>query len=192
MNTKQNDLTLGNKQLTKQFFAACLVAVILLVTIVLPAEYQIDPLSTGKLLGLDKMSAESSGLDTTPVDVKDDLSTFRLSKSTSHLHTETREIVVEGYEGIELKATMQQGDGFTFDWRTQGGPLYADMHGEYASDTSKFETYFKEKAINQQQGTFVAPFDGTHGWYWQNMQEEAVTVSITLSGFYSDLHTKQE
>mgnify|MGYP000417129149 FL=1 len=192
MSTKSNNLTVDNKQLTKQFFTACLVAVILLLTIVLPAEYQIDPLSTGKLLGLDKMSAESSGLDTTPVDVKDDLSTFRLSKSTSLLHTETREVVVEGYEGIELKATMQQGDGFTFDWRTKDGPLYTDMHGEYASDTSKFETYFKEKSINQQQGTFVAPFDGTHGWYWQNMQEDAVTVTITLSGFYSDLHEKQE
>lgn len=192
MSIRSDHSTIKNRQLTKQFFIACLVAVILLLTIVLPAEYQIDPLSTGKLLGLDKMSAESTGLNTTPVDVKDDLSIFRLSKPISPLHTETREVVVDGYEGIELKATMQQGDGFTFDWRAKDGPLYTDMHGEYTSDTSQFETYFKEKSINQQQGTFVAPFDGTHGWYWQNMQEKAVTVSITISGFYNDLHTKQE
>lgn len=192
MSETSNDLSINNNQLIKQFIFACLIAVVLLLTVILPAEYQIDPLSTGKLLGLDKMSAESSGLDTAPVDVKGNLSTFRLSNSTNLLHTETKEIVVEGYEGIELKATMQRGDGFTFDWRAQGGSLYTDMHGEYANDTKEFETYFKEKSINQQRGTFVAPFDGTHGWYWQNMQEEDVTVTVTLSGFYSDLHIRQE
>jgi hypothetical protein len=192
MNPSTNELTISNRALLKQFSFACLVAVLLLLTVVLPAEYQIDPLSTGKWLGINGMSAQISALDTTPIEVKDDLSVFRLSQSTSLFHTETKHIVIEGYEGVELKATMQQGDGFTFEWRTENGPIYIDMHGEYASNTEKFESYFKNEALSQHQGTFVAPFTGTHGWYWQNMQEEAITVSVTLAGFYSELHLKQE
>lgn len=192
MSQTSNELPISNKQLMKQFVYACLVAIVLLITVILPAEYKIDPLSTGKLLGLDKMSAEDSGLDTTPVEVKDDLSNFRLSKASSSLTTETLEVIIPGYEGIELKALMQKGEGFTFDWTTEGGPVYTDMHGEYSVDTSKFESYFKEKSISQQQGTFVAPFDGTHGWYWQNMQEEDIAVTITISGFYKDLKIKEE
>lgn len=192
MTQTPNELAITNRSLLKQFSFACLVAVLLLLTVVLPAEYQIDPLSTGKWLGINGMSAQNNGLDTTPIEIKDDLSVFRLSQSTSIFQTETKHIVIEGYEGIELKATMQRGDGFAFEWQTDGAPIYIDMHGEYATNNDQFESYFKNEALTQHQGTFVSPFTGTHGWYWQNMQGDAVTITVTLAGFYSELHLKQE
>jgi hypothetical protein len=30
----------------------------------------------------------------------------------------------------------------------------------------------------------VAPFEGIHGWYFQNQSDKALTVHLKLSGFY--------
>jgi hypothetical protein len=30
----------------------------------------------------------------------------------------------------------------------------------------------------------VAPFDGIHGWYFQNQSDKKVVVHLKLSGFY--------
>lgn len=192
MTNNTSKIKISDSSLLKQFGLALLVAVTLWLTIVLPAEYQIDPLSTGEILGLNELSADNLGLDDTPVQIKDDLSSFRLSLANKPLKTLTKQITIEGYEGIELKAIMEKGDGFTFQWSSQGGPLYVDMHGEYLTNLDEFESYFKEQSLDRNQGTFVAPFAGTHGWYWQNMQEDAITVTLSISGFYSELQIKQE
>jgi len=42
MSETSNDLSINNNQLIKQFIFACLIAVVLLLTVILPAEYQIE------------------------------------------------------------------------------------------------------------------------------------------------------
>jgi len=37
-------------------------------------------------------------------------------------------------------------------------------------------------------GTFVAPFEGSHGWYWENRGTQSVKVDIEVSGFQSELY----
>jgi outer membrane protein TolC len=37
-------------------------------------------------------------------------------------------------------------------------------------------------------GTFVAPFEGTHGWYWQNRGSAPIEVQIEVVGFHQDLY----
>ena len=39
-----------------------------------------------------------------------------------------------------------------------------------------------EKQIQEAQGSFTAPFDGTHGWYWRNRTKEVVTVTLRTEG----------
>jgi hypothetical protein len=34
-------------------------------------------------------------------------------------------------------------------------------------------------------GTLVAPFTGRHGWYWQNVSGEPVTIVVKLAGNYA-------
>jgi hypothetical protein len=36
----------------------------------------------------------------------------------------------------------------------------------------------------------VAPFDGTHGWYWRNRGEATVTIVLQTSGFYDGITKK--
>jgi hypothetical protein len=33
-------------------------------------------------------------------------------------------------------------------------------------------------------GSFVAPFDGKHGWYWLNVTGEPIVVTLKLAGYY--------
>jgi len=33
-------------------------------------------------------------------------------------------------------------------------------------------------------GALVAPFEGVHGWYFQNQSDKPQTVHLKISGFY--------
>src|SRR5439155_19377510 len=37
-------------------------------------------------------------------------------------------------------------------------------------------------------GTLTAPFSGIHGWYWENLGNQEITVTLTSSGFYNMSH----
>ena len=61
------------------------------------------------------------------------------------------------------------------------------MHGEPPNAGNKFTSYWKDKEQNSAQGIFVAPFDGTHGWFWRNRGDKPVTVKVKVIGFYEKL-----
>ena len=101
-------------------------------------------------------------------------------------------VVIPAYESIELKADMKAGQSIVFDWRTDGETLYTDMHGEPPNaGENEFTSYWKENQQSAGQGTLIARFEGTHGWYWQNMSEEAVMVTVEVSGFYQNIYEKE-
>ena len=44
---------------------------------------------------------------------------------------------------------------------------------------------FYEKAAGAQaSGSLIGPWQGIHGWYWQNKSGAPVTVRLRLAGFY--------
>ena len=44
---------------------------------------------------------------------------------------------------------------------------------------------FYEKAAGAKaSGSLIGPWQGTHGWYWQNKSGAPVTVRVRLAGFY--------
>ena len=48
-------------------------------------------------------------------------------------------------------------------------------------------SYAKGEEASSLHGTFHAPFDGRHGWFWQNLTWEPVTVKLKTSGFYAKI-----
>jgi hypothetical protein len=172
---------------------ALVASIVLLVTTILPAEYGVDPLGVGGVLGLDKLSVPSANAAEIVPDAKSiSLDGMALSRADTILKRDTLTVVVPAYEGIELKARMKAGQPLVFDWRTDGEPLYTDMHGERLNAAeNEFTSYWKEAEQNAGRGTLVAQFEGTHGWYWQNMSDNAVTVTVDVSGFYQDIHEKK-
>jgi hypothetical protein len=90
-------------------------------------------------------------------------------------------------KGAEVKALMKSGDGLVFHW-TADGEVAVDMHGERIGVKGAWTSYAVEAAQRAAAGTFTAPFDGSHGWYWQNRGGTPVTVRIEVTGFQEALY----
>ncbi|MCM2265523.1 MAG: hypothetical protein NDI73_10080 [Desulfuromonadales bacterium] len=190
------------KQLVVATGMAGTIAVAILLTAVLPAEYGIDPTGIGKALRLTTLSspkiepvaaipaavvpqpgpvAPPAAVQAQPVTVAMNATPFRSDEMT---------LTLQPSQGLEVKAMMRKGEQFVFNWTVEGGKVNFDMHGEPPGKDDKFTSYWKAMQQDSAQGSFVAPFDGTHGWYWRNRGDLPVTVKLKVSGFYEKIFRK--
>ena len=44
-----------------------------------------------------------------------------------------------------------------------------------------------QEGTTSDSGSLVSPFDGEHGWYWLNLSDAPVTVTLTVSGYFEDI-----
>jgi len=201
-------------QLLQGSAIAALVAGILLVTAVLPAEYGIDPTGLGKALGLTAlhqaaptaaapataaaaMPANPALPTTVPpgstVSAKGEPRGIAIaSKQALPYRSDTMEIVLAPQKGVEVKTHLAKGATLIYSWKTQGGePVNHDFHGEPVDAGEKdFESFILEKGVSESRGSLIAPFTGVHGWYWKNKTNLPITVVLTSSGFYRDIYKK--
>ena len=104
---------------------ALAVAIVILVTTILPAEYGVDPIGVGGRLGLDKLNVTSANAEEIVPDAQGlPLAGAALSRATTNLRKDALTVVVPAYEGVELKADMKAGQSLAFDWRTDGEIRY--------------------------------------------------------------------
>jgi len=135
---------------------AFVVAVVILVVAVLPAEYGIDPLGTGKALGLTELAkasgssaaaalqapaATSSPTDAVtqqvlinPVLVPSPTGDAPTMKDTfiaqgRSYKFDSREITLRPGEGMEIKYHMDKGAGLIYSW-TADPPVFYEFHGD--------------------------------------------------------------
>ncbi len=182
--------TLGRASL-----AALAAGAAILVLFVLPAEYAIDPTGSGKALGLTRMATGDDAAEDATVSpaaasapaIAVPAQTQANIARTTPFRTDEKTVTLEPGKGIEVKARMKAGDSFNFRW-TSTGPVRADMHGEpVGGKEDEFTDYWKQKDIASSQGSFTAPFAGTHGWYWKNREDKPITVTVRLDGFYESV-----
>ncbi len=168
--------------LLKATGVAALVAGAILVAAVLPAEFGIDPTGIGKRLGLTALSRSSaSGLS--------DQADGPVWKQPAAYRSDELRVTLAPDEGAEIKAAMQAGERLVFAWGAEGGKVSFDMHGEEPGAASdEFTSYWKERNSTGANGAFVAPFAGSHGWYWKNRGDAPVTVTVRTSGYYEKLY----
>lgn len=174
--------------------AALAAGAAILVLFVLPAEYAIDPTGIGSALGLTRMAAVEEADDAAPAATPAPASAVAVPAQTAAtiaratpFRQDEKTITLAPGKGIEVKARMQAGDSFNFRWHATG-PVRADMHGEPTGGREdEFTDYWKQKDITASQGSFTAPFAGTHGWYWKNREDVPVTVTVRLDGFYASV-----
>lgn len=180
------------KQLFKATGIALLAAGAILITTVLPSEFGIDPTGIGKAMGLTVMSATNAEAAKLPNSMAPAVpvvqtATETVAKSDVPLRSDEMSLTLQPDEGSEIKATMRKGEQFVYDWAVEGGSVNVDMHGEKPNAGDKFTSYWKGQQLSGDKGTFVAPFDGTHGWFWRNRGDKPVTITVKASGFYAKL-----
>ena len=202
MNTHNTHPLPTMPQLIKATGLALLAAGAILITTVLPAEHGIDPTGIGKVLGLTTLSVSeetaptrepAASEPTSPSPAAEiapgvNLLAATVVKSEVPYRSEEMSLTLQPDEGSEIKAAMRQGEQFVFSWAAEGGKVNFDMHGERPNAGDQFTSYWKAQQQASAQGTFVAPFDGTHGWYWRNRGDKPVTVKVKVSGFYEKLY----
>lgn len=186
-------------QLLKATGISAFAAGAILITTVLPAEFGIDPTGVGKAIGLTALSATNAvaaispnppAAAVAPLNNEETLAPVVqppagiVTKSDVPFNSNDMSLTLQPNEGGEIKATMRKGEQFVFNWATEGGAVNVDMHGEKLNAKDKFTSYWKGKQLTNDQGTFIAPFDGTHGWFWRNRGDKPVTVKVKVSGFY--------
>ena len=170
-------------QLTRAIGVALLVAAVILVTAVLPAEYGIDPTGIGESIGL--LRPPASAIDMSiPVTAE---AAATVTKADVAYRSDEMTLTLKPGEGAEIKATMARGGSYVFSWSVEGGAVEFDMHGEHTDGSGGEASYAKGEDATGGSGTFHAPFDGRHGWFWQNLTWEPVTVKLKTSGFYTKI-----
>ena len=186
----------SSASLLKATALAFVVAVLVLIVCVLPAEYGVDPTGIGARIGLTAMnepdvddvtivsSSEAIGSSAaTPISVLD-----AAWKSEQPFRTDEMSLTLAPNQGGEIKALMQVGERLVFTWTSDGGGVSFDMHGEALDATNdEFTSYWKGRNETSGHGAFQAPFAGTHGWYWRNRGSAPVTVHVKTSGYYEKL-----
>jgi hypothetical protein len=161
---------------------ALLVAGILLLAVVLPAEYGLDPFGTGEKLGLTAM-AQASAQPAATIISTDAASKLGTPQSGSY-KIDSAQFTVAPKDGFEYKYRLEKGAGMLYSWKASGRLQY-EFHGEpdgAGGDT--FESYEKQEG-DHESGSLVASFSGIHGWYWENPGSSPVTITLTSSGFYN-------
>jgi hypothetical protein len=201
----------SSAQLLRSTLIAAGVAGALLVTVVLPSEYGIDPTGAGRALGLTEMGerktqlAEEAEADRvqdqavpTPAapaapeqrssllgSIFAQLVIGSAQAQASAAKSQQISVTLQPGEGTEVKADMKQGAKLTYSWKVEGGTVNHDTHG--AGPGGKEVSYSKGRSVPGDEGEITAGFDGGHGWFWRNRGSAPVTVNLTATGDFGSL-----
>jgi hypothetical protein len=175
----------SGRSLATATLAALVVACVVLATVVLPAEYGIDPLGTGAALGLDDLfaaKAEVAAQLAAPAEVAA-REGGPLSPMFVNFRIDSRTLVIPPKVGIEFKYELDKGATMTYEWKADYFVDF-DFHTEKANTKPVLSDSYEKGEGVQKRGGYTAPYDGIHGWYWENSSDKPVTITLRAAGFF--------
>ncbi|NQX80646.1 MAG: hypothetical protein HRT66_01455 [Flavobacteriaceae bacterium] len=189
---------LSKSSIVRLSLIAFVVGSIVFVAAVLPAEYGMDPLGTGRVMGFSKLHDQVKEIELSFENIKiEDLGSDKKAPSQAYLPVANKqldiredasiEIVVSAKKGIEYKIIALKGAKLKYEWHSKDGSfLFFDFHGEVKLEQGYSEFYesYTVANSNSMAGTFTAPFEGIHGWYFKNNSNKDITVLLQLKGEY--------
>jgi len=190
-------------KLIKSTVLAAVAAGVILVTVVMPAEYGIDPIGVGRLLGLKRMGEIKMSLareaaaeiavppaaGTRPAD--QDMRPAPVpapekAKAAAAARTDEMSLTLAPNQGAEIKLALAKGRKAKYSWTSSGGRANYDIHGDSRELKIKYHGYSKGSGKTAS-GVLTAAFDGHHGWFWRNRTGAALTVTLNVSGEYTGI-----
>jgi len=174
----------SSTKLLKSTVIAAVTASILLICVVLPAEYAIDPTGIGRIVGLTSMGEiKTSGATATQIVESGTIGDERTAEFTN-MPKDITSITVPIGSALEYKFEMDKGNRMIYEWAVVEGDIYFDFHGEPIGDTSGFYESYTDSTASSALGTFTAPFTGSHGWYFRNESNSELNVVLSTKGTY--------
>lgn len=189
----------SSAQLLKSTIIAAVSAVVILVTVVLPAEYGIDPTGVGRAIGLAEMGeiktqlaeeAEADRLLDAAADEQSSLLDDFLGLFVGAAHAQEAEVwrdevtfTLAPGDSAEWKLVMTEGQAAEYRMLVEGGRVNFDLHGHGSGQSV---TYERGRGSSGSEGTIIADFDGEHGWFWRNRDSSDLTVTVQVRGEYAE------
>ena len=181
----------STSKLIKSTILAAIAAIVLLVCVVMPAEYAIDPTGFGKVTGLQRMGeikaslakeAEADAL--AQIEEAPTVEAVSVTQATPAKQNHEMVFTLAPDEGTEVKVTMVKGAKVDYVWETDGGKANFDVHGDSKEEKIDYHPYYKGSDVKRE-GTLEAAFNGGHGWFWRNRTKEPLTITIKTNGEYT-------
>jgi len=191
-------------------------AVIILVAIVLPSEYGIDPTGVGQKLGLTEMgqikvqlaaeaeadqkaqaqavapAAPAATATATPITVQTEPAPAPAAAPVAVAEKPVKPVG----KTDEISFTLKPGQGAEIKLVMKAGAKanYSwTANGAIVNfDThgnggGRSITYEKGRGVPSDEGVLEAAFEGNHGWFWRNRTKSDVTVTLKTNGDYIEL-----
>lgn len=190
------------RRLALSIAAAIVGALLLLVLVVLPAEYGIDPTGFGEASGLKAIHGPARTLQIQ--DVTGGNESYRevaipdpgqptplpnpavVQLKDADAATRTLTVTLEVDQQTEIKAVLDTAQVILYAWQSDG-EVYTDFHGHEPGAGEEFVRYEEQQSGHEGKGSLVAPFRGEHGWFWLNLEDRPVTITLAVSGYYDDI-----
>lgn len=193
-----------SEQLVRSTVIALAASAAILVAVVLPAEYGVDPTGIGQSLSLTQMgeikvqlaqeaeadrvataqaaAPAASATATAPAVVGQ--ATPAATGAAEGSRSDEMAVTLKPGQGAEVKLTMVEGAKAKFSWSVNGGVVNFDLHGDGGGRSARYK---QGRALPGDEGVVEAAFDGNHGWYWRNRGTNDVTVTVRTEGAYSQM-----
>ena len=206
----------SSRQLLRSTILAAIAALALLVAVVLPAEYGIDPTGVGRVLGMTRMgeikqqlAAESAadaaatalatkspatgspGLAAANAD-EPAVKAAVIAVPKDQVQAEAPKIEWRD----EMSVTLKPGEGTEIKMKLAEGAK-AQYSWVVEGGTVNFDThgdapgksisYEKGRGVPSDQGVLEAAFTGNHGWFWRNRGKANVKLILRTRGEYTDI-----
>lgn len=207
--TDFNQPTIETKKIIRALVYALIMGIVVLITAVLPAEYGIDPIGSGKLLGFSKLYQPTetvSDKEVTEAPTQKPFKILTLEDAGSEPDVkkpkeadnpppakqyESREdtitITIPAGKGLEYKVLLLKYGSMKYEWITDSEILFFDFHGEVKELNPPKNVFYESYTVAYSKnmiGTFLAPFEGRHGWYFKNSGASDIQVRLRLKGEY--------
>jgi hypothetical protein len=206
----------SSKQLLRSTILAAISALALLVVVVLPAEYGIDPTGAGRVLRLTEMgdikqqlaaeaaadAAASAPAALTPATGAVGMATANAADipvmaavaAAPKEPTQTAAPRIAWRD--EMPLTLKPGEGTEIKLKMAQGAkaqyAWVVEGGEVNFDThgdapGKSISYEKGRGVASDAGVLEAAFTGNHGWYWRNRGQSNVKLILRTRGDYTEI-----
>lgn len=203
-------------KLIRSTIIAAIVALVLLVTVVMPAEYALDPTGAGRVLGLTEMGeikqqlAEEAAADAAaqrvavqpqteapaPASVEPAATAEAAPDAEPAPEEPAPATADETKWKDEVRFVLTPGQGTEFKLTMHEGAI-ARFSWESEGGPVNFDThgdgggrsisYEKGRGVPEDEGELEAAFTGNHGWFFRNRNNNDVTVVLRTGGDYGEL-----
>lgn len=202
-----NQPVLETKKIILTTILSLIVGSFILSIAVLPAEYGIDPTGLGKILGFNKLYQKPAETEGSLVVAGANSTKILLIKdggcepgverpkeadnpAPEAQYTEREDSVqihLPAGKGKEYKVRILKYGKLMYDWHTDKGFVYSDLHGDVKEEKPSKETYYESYTVANSHtltGTLLAAYEGVHGWWFKNNTSEPITLTVHMKGEY--------